>query len=129
MLSSHKLLVKKDMKDFKKLQVWQESVSLVTKLHIELKALPQSERYGLYSQMTRAAVSIPSNIAEGSGRRSDKDYRRFLDIALGSSFELETQFIIVENLNYIEEDRIQLLLDKLTKIQKMLQGLIKAVSH
>ena len=117
------------MKNFKKLQVWQESVSLVTKLYIELKGLPQSERYGLYSQMTRAAVSIPSNIAEGSGRRSDKDYRRFLDIALGSSFELETQLIIVQNLNYIEEDRIQLLLDELLKIQKMLQGLIKAVSH
>lgn len=65
------------MKDFKKLQVWQDSVSLVTKIYVQLNKLPQSERYGLYSQMTRAAVSIPSNIAEGSGRRSDKEYRRF----------------------------------------------------
>jgi len=117
------------MKNFKKLQVWQESVSLVTKIYVELKILPQSERYGLYSQITRATVSIPSNIAEGSGRKSDKDYRRFLEIALGSSFELETQLIIVQNLMMIKEENVQLLLDELTKIQKMLQGLIRAVSH
>jgi len=76
------------MKNFKQLTVWQKSMNLVVETHQLSKSLPNEEKFGLISQMNRAAVSIPSNIAEGSSRRSDKDYARFLEIALGSSFEL-----------------------------------------
>ncbi|PLX22308.1 MAG: diversity-generating retroelement protein bAvd family protein [Marinilabiliales bacterium] len=86
------------MKDFKKLNVWQKGIDLVTSIYKISKNFPSEEKYGLSSQITRAAVSIPSNIAEGSSRFSEKDYFRFLEIALGSAFELETQLMIVEKL-------------------------------
>lgn len=115
------------MKDFRKLKVWQQGIDLVTKIYTLSKKLPKEERYGLYSQVTRAAVSIPSNIAEGSSRSSDKDFIRFLEIALGSSYEVETQLIIIINLNYLTKESIKEILIQLNSIQKMIQGLIKAL--
>ena len=84
--------------------------------------LPEKEKYGLYTQITRAAVSIPSNIAEGSSRRSEKDYYRFLEIALGSSFEVETQAIIAEELNYIKKDILNDLFKLIEEEQMMIYG-------
>jgi len=108
------------MKDFKKLNVWQKSMELVTSVYKISKNFPIEEKYGLTSQITRSAVSIPSNIAEGSSRLSERDYFRFLEIALGSAFELETQLMIADNLNL---GNMQELLEQTKTVQKMLSGL------
>ena len=82
------------MKNYKELKVWQRGLDVVALTYAVVRQLPREEAYGLRSQMTRAAVSIPSNIAEGSSRTSEKEYRHFLEIALGSCFELDTQLIV-----------------------------------
>lgn len=84
---------------YKDLIVWQKAIKLVILIYDLTKAFPQNEIYGITSQMRRSSVSIPSNIAEGSKRRTKKDFEHFLSIALGSAAELETQLIISENLN------------------------------
>lgn len=86
--------------------------------------MPNAERYGITQQITRAAVSIPSNIAEGSGRESKKKFRRFLEISLGSAFELETQLLIVQSMKVIDDQILQTHLAELDEIQKMLHSLI-----
>lgn len=96
---------------------------LVKDLYIIAKQLPVDERYGLRSQVTRAAISIPSNIAEGCSRHSETDFRRFLEIALGSSFELETQLLIMQKLKLVESE-LEMIIDQTYEIQKMLQGLM-----
>lgn len=110
------------MKDFKKLKVWEKGMEIVSLTYELAKRLPGNEKFALISQMTRAAVSIPSNIAEGSSRDSSKDYRHFLRIALGSSFELETQVLIVERLNYVSEAEIEGLKEEIDQEQKMLMA-------
>ena len=81
---------------------------------------PTEEKYGLKSQMCRCAVSITSNIAEGSGRGSDKEFQRFLNMALASSYELETPFILTQELCFFTEERVQTALEKITEVQKMI---------
>src|ERR1700742_3587490 len=88
------------MRDFKKLKIWQKGFQIVINCFEITKNFPQEEKYGLISQIRRAAVSIPSNIAEGSSRISNKDYDRFIGISLGSCFELETQLLISKELAY-----------------------------
>ncbi len=117
------------MKDFKKLNVWQKSIELVASIYKISKKFPAAEKYGLTSQVTRSAVSIPSNIAEGSSRFSERDYFRFLEIALGSAFELETQLIIIEKLNYIESSEISNLIEQTKTVQKMLSGLMSKLNR
>ena len=85
----------------KDMEVWKKSIELVTKIYEITKEFPNDEKFGLISQIRRAAISIPSNIAEGAARNSDKELVRFLDISLGSMAELETQLIIAENLKYL----------------------------
>ncbi len=89
--------------------------------------LPKEEKYELRSQITRASVSIPSNIAEGSAKRSKKEYVRYLEIALGSAYELETQVLIIENLNYGGKELRELLLNGIDEEQKMIQSFITTV--
>ena len=86
---------------------------------------PKEELFGITSQMRRAAVSIPSNIAEGAARNSTKEFNNFLSIALGSASELETQILISRNLNYLNSNNSEKLLNDLNEIQKMIQGLMK----
>ncbi|MFC2151483.1 four helix bundle protein [Bacteroidota bacterium] len=117
------------MKDFKKLNVWQKSIDLVASIYNISKDFPTEEKYGLTGQVTRSAVSIPSNIAEGSSRQSEKDYFRFLEIALGSAFELETQLIIIEKLDFINSTDIIRLIDEVKSIQKMLSGLMSKLNR
>ena len=117
------------MKNFKKLQIWQQGMELVKEVYKLSKSLPSSEKYGLTNQITRAAVSIPSNIAEGSSRNSEKDYRRFLQIALGSSFEIETQLLIMQDLKLVHEQVIYSDIEMLITEQKMIISLISKLNQ
>jgi len=108
----------------KDLDVWNKGVSLVTDIYKLTKNYPKDEVYGLANQMRRAAVSIPSNIAEGASRNSDKEFIQFLYIALGSASELETQIVISRNLSYIEDAESETYLKNIESLKKMLNGLI-----
>ena len=88
------------MLNYKKLLIWQKGIDIAVKTIVFAKTLPPDEKFGLSIQMHKAGISIPSNIAEGSSRKSQKDYYRFIEIALGSAFELETQVLISQAVNY-----------------------------
>jgi four helix bundle protein len=113
------------MRTHRDLKVWNNSVSLVTTVYKLTSNFPKEELFGITSQLRRAAVSIPSNIAEGAARSSRKEFRKFLSIALGSASELETQLIISRNLNYLNAEETEALINELITIQKMIQGLMK----
>jgi four helix bundle protein len=115
------------MKNFKNLKIWQKGMEIVKKTYSVANELPSEEKFGLRSQICKAAVSIPSNIAEGSAKRSKKDYRNYLDIAFGSSFELETELLVIDMLGMSSKDLIHDLLKDVDEEQKMLQGFIKAI--
>lgn len=110
------------------LDVWKKSINLVTLIYKYTADYPKDEIYGLTSQIRRCAVSIPSNIAEGSARITKKDYSHFLAIALGSVAELETQLIISKNLNYLSETILNELMYELTSIRRMTLGLRKSIN-
>ncbi len=112
------------MRNFRTLTIWQDGVAIVKKVYQLAALLPREERFGLKSQICRAAVSIPSNIAEGCSRSSQTDFKRFLELALGSSFELETHLAIIEELTLIASEEIKVVLDQLHKEQKMINALI-----
>lgn len=120
------------MKNYKELIIWQKGVEIVKKVYVLTKQFPNEEKYGIVSQMTRASVSIPANIAEGSSRNSDKDYARFLQISLGSAFEVQTYLIIAKEMNWakIEEIiQVELLLEEEIKmIHRFINTLNKANS-
>jgi four helix bundle protein len=113
------------MQDFKKLNIWNDSMILVKSVYGIIALLPENEKYGLRSQISRAAVSIPSNIAEGCSRNSQKDFYRFLEIALGSAFELETQIRILIQIEIVQHKECGYILDLLNKIQKQINSLIQ----
>lgn len=105
--------------------IWQLGMDIVNQVYDIVPLLPPEEKYGMRSQVIRSAVSIPVNIAEGSAKASGKDYKRYIEIALGSSFELETQLMIIEKRKWLGEKTLADLLDKVQKEQKMLQSFIK----
>ena len=115
------------MRNFKELKIWNRSIDLVDQVYDLVKDLPSDERFGLNSQIKRSVVSIPSNIAEGCSRRTEKEFSRYLEIALGSSFELETQLIIVSRRHLLNGDKISTALDELNQIQKMLSSFYTSV--
>ncbi|HMX04339.1 MAG TPA: four helix bundle protein [Chitinophagales bacterium] len=108
------------MHNYKSLIVWQNAMELVKEVYLTTKTFPKEEIYGLVQQIRRSAISIPSNITEGCGRKSDKDFDNFLSIAHASSFELETQLMIAESLSLIKNEESQLLLSKTSLVQKKL---------
>ena len=110
--------------NFKELKIWKESIELVKLTYRLTNELPDNEKFGLKSQIQRSAVSIPSNIAEGSGRSTTKDFNNFLNMSLSSSYELETQLIIACDLFKVE---ISSILDKLAEIQRMIIGFKKSL--
>lgn len=110
------------MRNFKQLLIWQKGFQIAVKAFHFTSSFPKEEKFGLTSQITRAAVSIPSNIAEGSSRTSSKDYNRFLEMSLGSSFEAETQILIAEAVNYGEKEKRQELLKEIDEEQKMIMS-------
>ncbi len=116
------------MHNFKNLTVWQKSIDLTAEIYSLTMNFPADEKYGLTSQLRRAAVSIPSNIAEGAGRKSCREFKHFLSISTGSAFELETQIIVSNRLKLIDETFMNEVILKITEIQKILFGLEKSVS-
>ena len=114
----------KTVRNYRGLLVWQNGIALVKGIYLATKQFPSDERFGLTNQMRRAAVSIPSNIAEGHARQHRKEFRQFLHITLGSLAELDTQLIVARDLEYISDEEVAGLGDKLTELRKMTCGLI-----
>ena len=106
------------MHNFKNLDVWNDAKNFCILIFRTTKSFPNEEKYGLISQINRASVAIPSNIAEGSGRNSNKDFSRFISIASGSTFEIETQLYIAHEVGYLENNKFEFLLKKIKIIQK-----------
>ena len=110
--------------NFKKLQIWIESIELVSKIYVFTSNLPDFEKFGLRSQLNRCSVSIASNIAEGSSKRTNKHFIKYLEDSLGSAFELETQLIICKNLNYLSEEEFIHLEEIVKKLQQKISNFI-----
>ena len=115
------------MHNIKDLKIWNKSIDLVIKVYDVSSKFPVDERYGLISQIRRCAVSIPSNISEGAGRNSYKEFLQFLGIANGSSYELQTQLVIVERLGFVDNKICNELLENIDEVQKMNFNLQKSI--
>ncbi|MRX37968.1 four helix bundle protein [Flavobacterium sp. LC2016-23] len=115
------------MSDFRKLLIWQKSVALTTKIYFSTNHFPKEEIFGLTSQIRRSSISIPSNIAEGYGRESDKDFLRFLNIAIASLFEMQTQLEIAKNITYLNEQEFNNLYEDSREVERMLVSFIKKI--
>ncbi|RJE71703.1 four helix bundle protein [Reichenbachiella sp. MSK19-1] len=111
------------MRDYSQYQVWNEAVDFAVSVYQNTQKFPSEEKFGLVSQMRRAAISIPSNITEGSSRSSEKEFSRFLEFSLGSSFELKTQMIIANKLDLLEKEAFSNSILALDSIGKQLNGL------
>lgn len=116
-----------DIRNYQDLIVWQKAMLLVEMIYTATQSFPKHELYGLTNQIRRAAVSIPSNIAEGQARYSNAEFRHFLSIAQGSKAEVETQIMIANRLNYISKDEMNQALSLLLEISKMLASLRKSL--
>ena len=112
---------------YQDLRVWQDAMDLVENVYCETQGFPKEERYSLTSQMRRAAVSIPSNIAEGKGRSTDRDRSLFFCHARGSLLELETQILIAQRLKFLAPSNAAALIDLSTKWGRMLNSLIQSI--
>ncbi len=112
---------------YRDLKVWQSATDMVQGVYLITEQFPNSETYGLSSQMRRAAISVPSNIAEGHARDSTKEYLRFISVAMGSLAELETQFLLSERLNYLEAGVLNKFLEQASEIGRMLRSLQRAL--
>lgn len=110
------------VKSFKDLFIWQDAMDLVKSIYNITNEYPEVEKFNLTSQTTRSAISVPSNIAEGFGRKSNKDFTRFLQIALGSLFELQTQLIIAHSQNYISEMTFKTIEEKVETLGKRINS-------
>jgi four helix bundle protein len=113
------------MHNFKELKAWQQSRAFIKDVYELTAPFPQEEKFGLTAQLRRAVVSIASNIAEGSGRNSDKDFAQFLNISLGSAYEVESLLYVACDLGFLNENEIKKRLISLSEIQRMIFGLIK----
>ena len=117
------------LKNYKDLKVWQKSYELCLEIYRITAKFPKEERYGLTSQIRRSVVSIPSNIAEGYGRKTTKDYIRMLYISYGSVCELETQILLAGDLDLIEKGELGTLKKDIAEIERMLKALIKSLEN
>lgn len=117
-----------EIRSYRDLQVWQKGMTLASLVYQVSKDFPRDERFGLTAQMRRAAVSVPSNIAEGYGRRSKADYVRFLNVAMGSLFELQTQTEIAANLGHAARPALDGVGDAAREIERMLSSLIRKLT-
>jgi len=116
-----------DFKSYRDLEVWRKAMDLVVECYKATKKFPQSETFGLSSQLQRAGVSIPANIAEGRAREHTKEFLRHLSIANGSLAELETHVLIAERLEYLAPNEVNLLLERSSEIGRMINGLRRSL--
>ena len=117
------------LKNYKELKVWQKSYQLCLEVYRITAEFPKDEKFGLTSQIRRASVSVPSNIAEGYGRKTTADYIKSLYIAYGSNCELETQIMLSGDLGYIDGDKVKIILDEINEVERMLKALIKSLEN
>jgi four helix bundle protein len=117
------------VQSYRELICWQKGIELITEIYSLTQKFPKEEIYGLTSQIRRAAVSIPSNIAEGQGRFSRGEFKQFLGHARGSVFELESQILIARNLGYISQEKAQCLLTRIAEVGRILNGLLKSLDR
>ena len=115
------------MRDFRKYRVWQNAIAIANYTYKLTKTFPKAEFYGLTNQLQRAAVSIASNIAEGSAKPSNVEFAHYLDTALGSAYEVETQLLIANKVGYIENEKYNELHNRIIDIEKQLAGLIRSL--
>lgn len=111
------------------LKIWQKSIELVKEVYKLIPLLPKDEKFGLITQIQRCAVSIPSNISEGAGRNSTKEFVHFLSVANGSSFELHTQLILIYELGFLNKEILNPIIDKVIEIQKMNYSFQKSLTQ
>ncbi|SFP03018.1 four helix bundle protein [Prevotella sp. tf2-5] len=116
----------KKARNFRNYKVWQDAVNYASKVYKVTADLPWFEKKGLCDQLQRAVVTISSNIAEGSAKPSDNDFAHFLDMSLGSAFEVETQLIISKNIGYIDAELFDGLMEDLKEIERQINGLISS---
>jgi four helix bundle protein len=116
------------IKNYQELNIWKRSVEMAIEIYNTSKNFPKEDLYGLTSQMRRASVSIPSNIAEGFNRYHNKEFRQFLYVNLGSCAEVETQLFIAQRLNYVDQEKASKLIKELGEIGKMINSLIKKIN-
>jgi four helix bundle protein len=116
------------MRDFKKINVWEKSQKLAVKIYQVTKSFPKEELYGITSQIRRAAISIPTNIAEGCGKNSEKEFSRYLSIAQGSASEVHSLLLLAKDLGYQKEEENQQLENEIIEIKKMLYSLIEKIN-
>jgi four helix bundle protein len=113
------------MRNFRKLEIWNDARFLVKEIYLLTNTFPSSEKFGLISQINRAAISIPANIAEGCAKDSQKDFARFLQISLGSAFEIESHLILGNDIGFITDKELSTKIEKLQLLQKRIYALIK----
>jgi four helix bundle protein len=116
------------MRNFRNWNVWNEGIQFVKEIYELCGTFPENEKFGIISQLQRASVSIPTNIAEGAGRQSEKDFKRFLYISLGSSFEVETLLTISKDLGFLSDESQNKLFSDLNIIQKRLNSFISKLN-
>lgn len=117
------------MSNFRKLIIWQKAMNLVTKTYNSTKNFPKEEVFGLTSQIRRCSISIPSNIAEGHGRESNKEYLKFLNFSIGSLFELQTQLEIAKNIEYLTDDDFNTIYEDSREVERMLVSFINKIKE
>ncbi len=114
--------------NFRNMKIWQERIEFVIENYLITKTFPESEKFILTSQMNRCALSIPSNIAEGSAKSTNKHFKTYLETSLGSAYEWETQFTIALKLNYVNKELYETTLEKIQKSQRMIGAFIDRLS-
>lgn len=115
------------IKSYRELLIWQKSILVVTNIYKLTRDFPKEELFGITSQMRRCAISIPSNIVEGFGRNSQGDFKRFLNISLGSIYELQTQIEISQNLEYLNTENYKYLMESCVELEKMMNSLVSKI--
>ena len=117
------------LKSYSELIAWQKAMDLVQNVYEVVRAFPKEEIYGLMSQLKRAAVSVPSNIAEGQGRKSTRDFLHHLSIAYGSLMEVETQILIAVRLEYLNQQGVERIVEQTAEVGRLINGLSNALTH
>ncbi len=117
------------MSTFRDLIIWQKSMDLVTTIYNQTKSFPNTEKFGIVSQIRRSAVSIPSNISEGYGRNSNKDFIRFLNISMGSLFEVQTQAEIAYNLEFMDQEDFEDLFQQSREVERIISSFIRSLNR